>query len=381
MNCTLPPESHLLREIFHSLESVSRVKLRRVCWLWNSVLTGADSGHTVWVSFRNNLCFPMKADKFIYAYAAVAGLIKCIDGSTQRLIVARMHGEQLDGALAVVKWMLRHNRIQQLIFHDVEFEWRARIRRDNIVGLEDVGQGILHRLAAAFRDLAPLCDGLRLRMCKFKCFWRTTATIADGTVALDAADIEAQLWDLYEASLSRDGLDFGKMAEWIRTGSLKLRSMVAQYLNDYQSCDARLTTRYREQTWTVDDLKDLDVSTLTIATLRALKDVLPRELKFSIRLDKYRYGADNEEQVDVQDDDNAEEDAEDYDDEDDEDENFDDDEDMDEDENFEDDENMDEDENVEDDDDDNFDDEENAEVDEDDEDVQGHEFDETMEEE
>ncbi|XP_055348481.1 uncharacterized protein LOC129595483 [Paramacrobiotus metropolitanus] len=285
--CLLPAENHLLRAIFQSLDSVSRTKLRRVCPLWNAVLTGADCGKTVRISFAASPFSPIQAGNFGRAYGAVGGMLKCVNNSTERLIIEHLRGAHVESVMTVIRWILRHVRIKQLVFHRVVFNWVSSALSEDVgeeaMMLPPVG---VRRLAVGLRGLAPFCDELRMRQCEFNCTARMKAVIPPVRIQLEAADIEAQFWDLYEANLSRDGLNVEEMAEWIRSGSEQLRTMVAQSVEDWQSHDPRLTTQYRGYTWTVENLHQLDVSKLTTMTMRALKDILPADYAFLQRGDE-----------------------------------------------------------------------------------------------
>ncbi|XP_055348488.1 uncharacterized protein LOC129595488 [Paramacrobiotus metropolitanus] len=155
---------------------------------------------------------------------------------------------------------------------------------------ETGGSRWIRRLVQHLKVLAPSCDAVRLRRCQFRCHQQMAAIIPDAVLKPDAADMEAQFWDLYEASLSRDGVDVQEMAEWIRTGSESFRTMVVQYLKDWQSYDPRQTTPYHGREWTVENLHELDVSKLITITLRALKEVLPEALKDAENSGDYELG-------------------------------------------------------------------------------------------
>ncbi|XP_055348467.1 uncharacterized protein LOC129595469 [Paramacrobiotus metropolitanus] len=145
--------------------------------------------------------------------------------------------------------------------------------------LGTVGCAGIRCLARSFQALAPFCTELRMRGCQFNCYERTKAKIADATIKLNAVTavhVEAQFWQLYDAHLSGDGVNVEETAEWIRTGSERLRELVAQCVTRVQSYDPRLTTHYRGREWTVENLKDLDGSKLTTITLRSLQDVRKR---------------------------------------------------------------------------------------------------------
>ncbi|XP_055355134.1 uncharacterized protein LOC129600621 [Paramacrobiotus metropolitanus] len=208
-----------------------------------------------------------------------------MNSSTQRLIIECVHGENLDGALVAMKWMLRDKHLKQLIFHSVELVWDDRFVEQyvssgdvEVAEVEGDGNTLVRRLAQHFNNLAPRCDEIRLRRCDINCLEQMTVVVAHATMKPGATDIEAQFWDLYESSLSRKEVNLEETADWIRTGSEALRTMIAKYLNEWQSSDPRLTTQYRDHEWTVENLKDLDVSKLTILTLRALKEVLPEDM-------------------------------------------------------------------------------------------------------
>ncbi|XP_055348429.1 uncharacterized protein LOC129595442 [Paramacrobiotus metropolitanus] len=289
----LPTAPHLLCEIFHSLDSISRVKLRRVCTLWNALLTGADSGRVVRITFALKPFFPL--DNYFRVLGAVAGLLKCTTASTDRIIIEHMVAEHVDAALVLLKSLLKNLRLKQLIFHHVEMDWDDTFEHEytdsGILAVpveEFVGRGkkCVRRLAKVLRNWASCCDELHLHRCVFTCIeGKMTASIPDARIKLDAADIEAQFWELYDANLSRDGINLEEAAEWIRTGSEALRTMVARYLVDWQSHDPRSTTQYRDREWTVDNLQDLDVSRLTTITLHALKERLPEDMDEMKNLD------------------------------------------------------------------------------------------------
>ncbi|XP_055348468.1 uncharacterized protein LOC129595470 [Paramacrobiotus metropolitanus] len=278
--CVLPTQPYLLREIFDSLDSVSRLKLRRVCSLWNAVLTDPNCAKTVRISFDMNPFFPQEDEQLTRLYGAVGGLLKCINPATERLILEHVFAEHLENTLPIIGWMLRHAHIKQLILHKGDVNWDdvsilEGAGGDEIVGdILGVGRTIIRRLAAAFRGLAPLCDELLLLRYEFNCSQRMETAIPLARMQLNAADIEAQFWELYEAHLSRDGVNLEETVEWIRTGPKALRRVVAEELENWQSYDPRpTTTHYRDREWTVEDLKDLDLSKLTTITLCALKAI------------------------------------------------------------------------------------------------------------
>ncbi|XP_055353987.1 uncharacterized protein LOC129599702 [Paramacrobiotus metropolitanus] len=271
----IPTQPHLLREIFQSLDSVRRLQLRRVCPLWNTVLTGADSSHTVRVSFD--------MDPGVI-YVAVGSLLKCLDHSTQRLIVEDVGGGDVGVVMTVMGRMLRTLRIKTIVFHRVSFDWDDTDEfpvGEEIVPQENqpedrltLQRGIT-RLATVLKAWAGFCEELRLCRCKFSCDDLMEAVIPHATIKLDAADMAEQIWGLYETHLSRERLDIEYLAEWIRTGSAALRRMVTEFLENYQSADPRLTVHYRGKQWTAESLKDLDLTKLTTITLRALAEALP----------------------------------------------------------------------------------------------------------
>ncbi|XP_055355130.1 uncharacterized protein LOC129600618 [Paramacrobiotus metropolitanus] len=287
MGGLIPTETHLLRQIFQSLDSVSRLKLRRVCPLWNSVLSDADSGKTVQISFTANPFFPMDSENSANVYGVLGGMLKCIANSTERLIVQHIPRANDEGVLPIIGWMLRDTRIKQLIFHHGEVIWEEYVLKEDAAwgGRVAMWDGSAHkgirRLVAALQGLAPVCAELRLYRCEFSISDQMTGVIPHATIRLDALDMEAQFWDLYEVHLSREEVDVEKVAEWIRSGSKELRKQVAQCLNNWQSLDPRSTTQYRDREWTEENLESLDVSKLTNLTLRAMKEIHSEDLECS----------------------------------------------------------------------------------------------------
>ncbi|XP_055348443.1 uncharacterized protein LOC129595453 isoform X3 [Paramacrobiotus metropolitanus] len=184
-----------------------------------------------------NPFFPLEEEDFTDVYGAVAGLLKCTTATTERVILEDMYAEQLDSTFLVVKWVLRNTRLKQLIFHHVEMDWEFNFGYkygDNGVvavtedEVEEEGRIVFQRLAKTLKSLAPYCCELRLQRCEFTSLEKMSAVIPQATVTLDAPDLEAQFRDLYEAHLSRDGVDLEEMAEWIRTGSQDVREMVVK---------------------------------------------------------------------------------------------------------------------------------------------------------
>ncbi|XP_055348474.1 uncharacterized protein LOC129595476 [Paramacrobiotus metropolitanus] len=283
--CVLPVAAHLLREIFASLDDVSCLQLRRVCPLWNEILTGADSHKTVRVSFAPNPYFSMDSPELTSVYMAVGGMLQSIDQSTERLIVEHVRGEYAEEVVRVIGRFMRGVHVQHLILHRVTFHWDDCIFRESVGSDGQLMMGVwfagrlrfryLSAVVEGLKGLAPYCGDLRLRQCEFSCSGRMKAIIPDAMIILDVATIETQWWNLYEAHLSRDGLHLQELAERIRTGSEEFREMVAQILMDCQTFDPRPTTRYGVRQWTVENLEDLDVSQLTTITLRALKEIPP----------------------------------------------------------------------------------------------------------
>ncbi|XP_055353991.1 uncharacterized protein LOC129599704 [Paramacrobiotus metropolitanus] len=195
----IPTETHLLREIFQSLDTVSRQQLRRVCPLWNSVLTGADSAHTVRVSFdRCNAMVPSAhsrpdPENFLRVYFAVGGMLRAIAPATQRLIIEEVCNELLFHVVIVIRWLLRHLHIRQLILHRVDLNWDDRLTEFPIAAAyKGEGRVCIRRLAAALSALAPFCDEVRLWHCAFSCSGRMKAVIPQARIRLDAADIAGQ---------------------------------------------------------------------------------------------------------------------------------------------------------------------------------------------
>ncbi|XP_055353985.1 uncharacterized protein LOC129599700 [Paramacrobiotus metropolitanus] len=275
MDARIPTETHLLCEIFQSLDTTSRQKLRRVCPLWNTVLTGADSVHTVRVSFA-------MTPALIGVYGAVGSMFKCLHTTTQWLIVEHVGCGEVGAVLTVIGRMLRTFHIKEIVFHKVNFEWSESVDfpiADEVIVPEEQSQDVMQniwRLAGVLKVWAAFCEALRLWRCEFRCMGQMAAVIPRATIPLDAADLPEQFWDLYEAHLARDGLELEYFAEKIRAGSAVFRHVVTELLEGYQSCDPRLTTHYRGKTWTEENLQDLDVSQLTTITLRALGGVVWR---------------------------------------------------------------------------------------------------------
>ncbi|XP_055348463.1 uncharacterized protein LOC129595466 [Paramacrobiotus metropolitanus] len=203
----IPTAMHLLRETFDSLDTISREKLRRVCSLWNSILTGPGSGKTVRISFATNPLVPPETKRVC---GAVNGVSKCVSSETQRLIVEHVMSEAVENVLTVLGWMLRHVHIKQLILHDVGIDWElyTTAQHSLVVG------AWIRPITVAFDNLTPFCGELMMYDCLFFCTSWMEASIPQARIKLlDPGDIEAQFWDIYEAHLSRDAINLGEIAQ------------------------------------------------------------------------------------------------------------------------------------------------------------------------
>ncbi|XP_055349967.1 uncharacterized protein LOC129596657 [Paramacrobiotus metropolitanus] len=118
----LPTE--LLVEIFQSLDSIHRVRCRRVCLLWNILLTTEAHFPDVWVS---------GSDETHGMYGVVACLLKCLTSAPKVVLLSRLPLQDSRQLSAPIRYILQPHRLPVLVLYDCAFS-EALDRIKEVVG-------------------------------------------------------------------------------------------------------------------------------------------------------------------------------------------------------------------------------------------------------
>ncbi|XP_055342342.1 uncharacterized protein LOC129590921 [Paramacrobiotus metropolitanus] len=253
----IPLPREILTEIFQSLDTIERVRKRRVCRLWEAMLDPNAIGKHLWISCRQplNNRHEERSERFLLA----ACLLKYATSATDTVI--------LEEPLALSQWkrdgfgllaiLSQQRRIRTLVFTRCEFS-------DCDVHLCDY----LGYLNGKLSSLEATCSVVVFRDCEMS-FTQTSAQMNAKLCLRDtAAQRLTQLWDAYERSLvSWENVDLAKLAAWVErcvsTQKIDKCEGILWVLNEYIGADPRTALRTADQEWTMANLIDLDVLKLT----------------------------------------------------------------------------------------------------------------------
>ncbi|XP_055336684.1 uncharacterized protein LOC129587113 isoform X1 [Paramacrobiotus metropolitanus] len=256
----IPLPREILAEIFQSLDTIERVRKRRVCCFWDAVLLlDADvgaSGKQLWISGRHSfhVAHTEQGEQFLLAGC----VLKYATPATNTIILEELSelacwSRDMYGLLAI---LLQDRRIRTLVLSRCDFCDHYSDAHDYL----DWVNGKLSRLAATCRVVVWQDCQLTLR--------QTTAQVARAQFCLhnDPAHRLAQLWDAYERSLV-GSVELPRLAEWVARCVSTHNSEACDYilwvLLEYSSADPRTDQQSAKKKWTMDNLNKLDVYKLT----------------------------------------------------------------------------------------------------------------------
>ncbi|XP_055356590.1 uncharacterized protein LOC129601740 isoform X2 [Paramacrobiotus metropolitanus] len=253
----LPPV--LLVKIFQSLDSIGRVRCRRVCQVWNTLLTTEAHFPDVRVCGNHAEYRDFPRDGM---YWVAACLLKCLSSATKLAVMSKLvmyDGRHLP---ATLNHILAPGRLPVLVFHDC-----------------DLGSTLsfFKRVAVRTADLIVQCSCDRV-------VWKKCRVPEESFVAFVAQEsigvqshhqMEAELWDVFERNLfCRQLCERQTLQDWItetfRNPAANYRQLILKVLNEYQSADPRESTHYRQREWTAANIADLDAGRLTAVTVAVL---------------------------------------------------------------------------------------------------------------
>ncbi|XP_055357039.1 uncharacterized protein LOC129602097 [Paramacrobiotus metropolitanus] len=231
---SLPLPAELLVEIFQALDSIERLRCRRVCHMWNSLLTTASRFPDVRVSGKDGYYGDVQLDDCA-KYWVLACLLKCLMPATKMAVVMQVCADDSRDIAQPMRYVFSTDRLlPTLVFYDCDF------------GDENSSAHIIMH-HAAYVALEYACGRIVWKQCRIFCSKPITITQHVFSVC-SQEDMEMQLFDLFEQTVVRDRspLDLPTLAGWIAKAVAHNRdyyvSIILKTLNSYQSADPRPTT-------------------------------------------------------------------------------------------------------------------------------------------
>ncbi|XP_055353136.1 uncharacterized protein LOC129599030 [Paramacrobiotus metropolitanus] len=280
----LPMDSRVLKEVFHSVDTVERQRCRRTCQLWETILTSAELCSDLRVTRQKPSSTP-QAVKWDCNYALYACIFKFITPATRTICIrdteprfldmSNLHGRS--DALGFIKKILEDagSRIDRFIVH----QRSITIAQPEHSVFWDFGV-LFAEMTAHTSQLVSCCERM---------VWKDYALTLLGTETAPAMEFripaavliggrvdEAYLVDLFEKHLLWEGPPLLGQFLYINQGMTSRiaggawATKVLQILQDYQSADPRPSAHYPERQWSLDDILGLDLNKLNRFCLRAL---------------------------------------------------------------------------------------------------------------
>ncbi|XP_055344460.1 uncharacterized protein LOC129592445 [Paramacrobiotus metropolitanus] len=275
----VPLPAELLTEIFRALDSIGRVRCRRVCALWNDILTTDANFPEVRVSAHDGSYGAAHLGNR-GMYWVVACLLKCLNSATTTLIVTGLGYEEFPQLAAPIRHIRQARRLPLLVLGDCLLGDPSKPAKDVIPATLQLGG-----------------DCFAERMVWVRCTLLDSAVFA--TVAQytfrgpSTAAMEVELWDVLESclvvptSLKRPP-SAAMVSRWI-ADCIAFQDIghiheILKALREYQGADPRPSNRFRDWKWTPASLVDLNPTQLTkiaLTRLTLLKQFLDENDKAS----------------------------------------------------------------------------------------------------
>ncbi|XP_055335898.1 uncharacterized protein LOC129586598 [Paramacrobiotus metropolitanus] len=262
----LPPILELLTETLEALSTVDRVRCRRVCALWNDILTTEKNLKEVRVSYRDSIAPDLPWDAM---YTVAATLLKyATHPSTEKLVIADVDEKLFSVTILLLEDVLKRSAITTVILANWQF---------GISSAERPLSCYTGAISQHCRRCAGLYDTLVWKNCRVM-KEDLSASIPLCITQLASGGAEKDLWNAWENSVVLPEA-MSSLSEWIKLigqqneenqENEELCDLIVQVLCEYQSLDPRVPVHYRDQGWTDQNLESLDVTKLTRITLYQL---------------------------------------------------------------------------------------------------------------
>ncbi|XP_055353177.1 uncharacterized protein LOC129599065 [Paramacrobiotus metropolitanus] len=255
---SLPLPVALLVEVFQSLDSIERIRCRRVCSLWNHLLTTETNFPDVRVDGRQASFYNAEfngAD----VYWVVSCLLKCLNSAAKMTVIVQLKSADCARLAALIRHLLGEQRLPTLVFCECLFG------ESYDETMEQLANGVVV-MAQSFVSY----DRMVLKNCMvFDCVLLGILVTQHSFRIQSSEAMRMEVWDVVENGLNVR--DRQALVERIADGFKNKRNEqidrnIVNALNYYQSVDPRPATEYRGRKWTAASISDLDVSKLTALT-------------------------------------------------------------------------------------------------------------------
>ncbi|XP_055339194.1 uncharacterized protein LOC129588825 isoform X2 [Paramacrobiotus metropolitanus] len=258
----LPPE--ILKDVLQSLATIDRQRCRRVCPLWEELLTASERGQDVHVQ--------LAADHWIPHYSAYACLFKCITPVTRTICIRESVSETLrypqfedytvaGQALGYIGKVVGTvgARIERVILS------HRRLSNENA---SRTLPGYLSSLAATYLRHTVWCDRIiwtDYSLSVSAPVYNIHFHIPRAVFRLHHTDA-LQIWDLFEEHCQQRKLvDMDRITQgtaYHTRSKFSECGQITEILMAYQSSDPRPASSYFQWNWTLEDLDSLDIRKL-----------------------------------------------------------------------------------------------------------------------
>ncbi|XP_055354675.1 uncharacterized protein LOC129600241 [Paramacrobiotus metropolitanus] len=259
---SLPLAAELLQQVFQALDSIGRIRCRRVCHAWDRLLftdtyfpdvrvTGGEAAYGD-VDFSED-----------GVYWVLACLFKCLTSATTMVVVSNLKScDCWHVAGPINRVFSAQHKIPTVVFHGCY-----------LGEADDRMQEAIERLASLAGDCR--CERMVWKKCGISYSKQHITVTQQAFNIRSQEDTEMQLWEHLEGNLEvEEPLDLQAVSAWITDCWAQQRhdeiEEVVKVLNQIQSVDPRPISQYRGVEWTVSNVSDLDVSKLTSLTARLL---------------------------------------------------------------------------------------------------------------
>ncbi|XP_055349900.1 uncharacterized protein LOC129596599 [Paramacrobiotus metropolitanus] len=263
----LPLPTELLLEIFRSLDSIGRIRCRRVCRVWNTLLTTEGYFPHICVSVGH----PddgVLTNAWVWHgfYWAASCLLQCLTNRTRMVIIRSADIERCRNLAGLINDILKPARLPTLVFYECEMGDE-----------ENYLDTAVDKLVSMFGECSA-CDRVLWKKCDIRDLYLKADVAQHSFFAHPKQELERELYEVFENNLilgkplNRPALA-ASITDCIAHKSSELtEKQIVKALNEYQRWDPRLSTAYRGRKWTPAALGDLDASKLTTTTAVILSE-------------------------------------------------------------------------------------------------------------
>ncbi|XP_055353161.1 uncharacterized protein LOC129599057 isoform X1 [Paramacrobiotus metropolitanus] len=257
-----PWPSELLVEIFQSLNSIDRTRCRRVCALWNRLLTTEAYFPDVRVSCRTDN-YPLSWTNPLFW--RLAGLLHCVNRHTKMIVLMHMNLGDSEHPGVVIRCTV--GRIPTLVLYQCVWPHSSFHLEKTLYC-----HGSIMRICG-------MADRAVWSKCRIEEPLLTAVVSRHSHCCQPPEQLEWHLWDLFEQHIVLDEpVDRSILSEWIRQCvEHGLFEKLELALYDYQNADPRPSSQNGSRRWTASDMEDLDVNKLTPLAAAALFCLLEKE--------------------------------------------------------------------------------------------------------